>query len=133
MAQTLAVEDLPGSERALLFEGKDHGATVSFFLSRHRPGEKVGLHRHPYEETFIVERGQATFTVDGETVEAGPGKIVVVPAGAVHGFVSSGDERLRQFSIHPSDHVQQEWLEEKRPGPPTSSAARSSAAPTIPA
>jgi quercetin dioxygenase-like cupin family protein len=112
MAQTLAVEDLPGSERALLFEGKDHGATVSFFLSRHRPGEKVGLHRHPYEETFIVERGQATFTVDGETVEAGPGKIVVVPAGAVHGFVSSGDERLRQFSIHPSDHVQQEGLAE---------------------
>jgi quercetin dioxygenase-like cupin family protein len=71
-----------------------------------------GLHRHPYEETFIVEEGRATFTVDGETIEAHAGQIVVVPAGAAHGFVSSGDDVLRQVSIHPSDHMVQEWLEE---------------------
>jgi quercetin dioxygenase-like cupin family protein len=36
---------------------------------------------------------------------------VIAPAGAAHGFVNSGDSRLLQVSIHPSDHVIQEWLE----------------------
>jgi quercetin dioxygenase-like cupin family protein len=112
MSRPLSVADLPGSERASRFEGRDHGATVSFFLGRFPPGTGPRLHRHPYEETFIIEEGSATFTVDGETVEAQAGQIVVVPAGAAHCFVSSGDGALRQLSIHPSDHMVQEWLEE---------------------
>lgn len=111
MATVISVEDMPGSERAKLFEGREHGATVTFFLNRHAPGEGPGLHRHPYEETFIVEEGTPTFTVDGETIEARPGQIVVVPAGAAHRFVNSGGERLRQVSIHACDHLIQEDLE----------------------
>jgi quercetin dioxygenase-like cupin family protein len=111
MSRLLSVADLPGSETASRFEGRDHEATVSFFVTRHPPGTGVGLHRHPYEETFVIQEGSATFTVDGETIHAHAGQIVVVPAGAAHGFVSSGDEMLRQVSIHPSDHVVQEWLE----------------------
>jgi quercetin dioxygenase-like cupin family protein len=108
----LWVADLPGSDTASRFEGKDYGSTVSFFLTHHPPGSGPALHRHPYEETFIVEEGSATFTVNGETVEARAGQIVVVPAGAAHGFVNSGDGVLRQVSIHPSDHMVQEWVEE---------------------
>lgn len=107
----LRFEDLPGSERASRFEGREHGATVSFFLSRHAPGEGPKLHRHPYEETFIMQEGTVEFTVDGETIGAGPGDIVVVPAGAAHRFVNTGDERIRQVSIHASDHMIQEDLE----------------------
>jgi quercetin dioxygenase-like cupin family protein len=112
MSRLLSVADLPGSETASRFEGADHGATVSFFLSRHPPGSGPGLHRHPYEETFIVQEGSATFTVDGETIEAEAGHIVVVPAGAAHRFVNSGKGVLRQVSIHPSERMIQEWLEE---------------------
>jgi quercetin dioxygenase-like cupin family protein len=108
MSRLLSVADLPGSETASRFEGRDHDATVSFFLSRHPPGTGPGLHRHPYEETFIVEEGSATFMIDGETIEAHAGQIVVVPAGAAHGFVSSGEDVLRQISIHPSDQMVQE-------------------------
>jgi quercetin dioxygenase-like cupin family protein len=111
MPRLISVAELPGSERASRFEGRDHDATVSVFLSRHGPGDGPGLHRHPYEETFIVEEGSVTFTVDDETIEAQAGQIVVVPAGAAHRFVNSGDGPMRQVSIHPSDHVVQEWLE----------------------
>jgi quercetin dioxygenase-like cupin family protein len=111
VARVLSATDLPGSENATRFEGRDHGATVSFFLSHHPPGTGPGLHRHPYEETFILEQGSATFTVDDETLEAEAGQIIIVPAGAAHGFVNSGNEALRQVSIHPSDHMVQEWLE----------------------
>ena len=110
MAKVLSVDDLPGGESASRFEGRDHGAQVSFFVTHQPPGRRVELHRHPYEETFIVRAGVATFTVDGETIEARPGQIVIVPAGAAHGFENRGDEVLHQVSIHPSDHVVQEWL-----------------------
>jgi quercetin dioxygenase-like cupin family protein len=103
--------DLPGSERARRFEGKDHGAQVSFFLSRHAPGEGPGLHRHPYEETFILLGGTATFTVGDETIEADPGNVLIVPPNTPHKFVNSGDGRLQQVSIHSAPEMAQEWLE----------------------
>jgi quercetin dioxygenase-like cupin family protein len=41
------------------------------------------------------------FRVDGETLEAEAGEIVVLPAGTVHRFTASGDATLRFVSIHP--------------------------------
>ena len=111
MPRVLSVADLPGSERASRFEGTNYGATVSFFISHHGPGLGPPLHRHPYEETFILEEGSVTFTVDGETIEARAGEIVIVPAGAAHRFVNSGDGAMRQVSIHPAPQMVQEDLE----------------------
>lgn len=111
MPENLRFEDLPGSERSRRFEGREHGATVSFFISRHAPGEGPVLHRHPYEETFIMQEGTVEFTVDGQTIEANAGEIVVVPANTPHKFVNTGSERIRQVSIHACDHMIQEDLE----------------------
>jgi mannose-6-phosphate isomerase-like protein (cupin superfamily) len=111
MTQPLQITDLPGSERSRKFEGKDHGATMSFFFNTHAPGEGPELHRHPYEETFVMVEGKASFRVGDETVDAEGGQIVIVPAETPHGFVNSGDSRLKVVSIHPSDHMIQEWLE----------------------
>lgn len=112
MTQPTPFSDLPGSERVRRFEGKDHGSSVSFYLTRVGPGHSVALHRHPYDETFIVEEGTATFSVGGENVEAHAGQIVVVPAGTAHGFTNAGDGELRQVSIHASAVMVQEELEE---------------------
>ncbi len=110
-ASLVSVTELQGNGVASRFEGKEHGATVSFFVSRFPPGRGPALHRHPYEETFIVEEGTATFVVDGRTVIARGGQVVVVPAGAAHSFVNSGHGILRQVSIHPSERMIQEWVE----------------------
>jgi mannose-6-phosphate isomerase-like protein (cupin superfamily) len=107
----IEVERLPGSENASRFDGHEHGASVSFFISRNPPGTGPGLHRHPYEETFIVEDGKVRFTVGEETIEATAGQIVVVPAGTPHKFVNCGAGRLRQISIHPVARMETEWLE----------------------
>ena len=106
----LSLGDLPGGEVAARLEGHEQGAGVSFFVGRFPPGAGPGLHRHPYEETFVLDEGRATFTVDGATVAAAGGQIVVVPAGAAHTFVNSGDGVLRFVSIHPVDRMTQEWL-----------------------
>ena len=111
MPEPLPFTDLPGSERARRFEGKDHGAKVSFFISTHAPGEGPRLHRHPYEETFILLSGTATFTVGDETMTPAPGHVLIVPANAPHKFVNAGDTRLQQVSIHSAPEMVQEYLE----------------------
>jgi mannose-6-phosphate isomerase-like protein (cupin superfamily) len=105
------IDRLPGSENASRFDGHEHGARISFFISRNRPGTGPELHRHPYEETFIVEEGKVRFTVGENTIEATAGEIIVVPAGTPHKFISSGPGRLRQISIHPLARMATEWLE----------------------
>jgi quercetin dioxygenase-like cupin family protein len=109
MVQVVAVADLPGGDTVKQFEGADHGASVSFFVGEHQPGTGPDLHHHPYDETFVIERGSATFTVDGETIEGRAGSILVVPAGAVHGFVVSGSGALRQVSIHAAARMVQDF------------------------
>jgi quercetin dioxygenase-like cupin family protein len=108
--RVIKVDELPRGEHSSRFEGHEHGATVSVFLSHNKPGTGPRLHRHPYEETFIVEEGTVLFTVGDETIEARAGDIVVVPAGTPHKFVSQA-ETHRQISIHPVDRMEQEWLE----------------------
>jgi mannose-6-phosphate isomerase-like protein (cupin superfamily) len=111
MAEPIPFADLPGSERARRFEGRDHGSNVSFFLSMHAPGEGPRLHRHPYDETFILLDGQATFTVGDETLTPAPGQVLIVPPNTPHKFVNSGETRLRQVSIHSAAEMVQEDLE----------------------
>jgi quercetin dioxygenase-like cupin family protein len=108
--EVIKIEELPSGENASLFDGHAHGAQVSFFLSSNAPGTGPKLHRHPYEETFIVEEGDVLFTIDEDTVQAGAGDVVVVPAGAPHKFVSRGSTH-RQVSIHPVARMETEWLE----------------------
>ena len=110
MSEPIRIADRPSAPVAARFEGRDHGAGVSFFVSEFDPGGGPGLHRHPYEETFVLQEGSVTFEVDGETLEAHAGEIVVVPAGAVHRFTASGDGALRFVSIHPSPEMIQELV-----------------------
>ncbi len=108
----LPLSDLQVSETAARFEGRDHGAQMSFFVTDHPPGGHVPQHRHPYEEVFIVREGTATFSVAGQDIEAEAGTVVIVPPQTSHGFANHGDGPLKLVSIHPADHVTQEWLED---------------------
>ena len=104
------IETLPDSGNSYRFDGAAHDAPVSFFLLHTRPGEGPGLHHHPYAETFIVQEGQATFTVGDDTIEAHAGDIVVAPANTPHAFVNSGSDVLRSVNIHPVAEMQTVWL-----------------------
>lgn len=104
------VETLPDSGSSHRFDGANHGAPVSFFLIHSEPGDGPGLHHHPYAETFIIEEGQATFTVGEDTIVAHAGDIVVAPADVPHGFVNSGSGVLRSVNIHPVAEMKTVWL-----------------------
>lgn len=105
-------ELVPSPGGTVTFVGAPHGSGVSFFLVDSRPGSGPGLHRHPYAETWVLRRGRARFTVDGEEIEAGAGDIVVVSAETPHKFKNIGPDRLEVLCIHASPHIIQEDLEE---------------------
>lgn len=107
------LNELPHSGGASEFEGYRHGDTeVSFILVDMRPGEGVRLHKHPYQEIFIVQEGTATYTVGARTLEVRAGQIIIAPADTPHNFVNGGVGRLRQVDIHLSQRFITEWLEE---------------------
>lgn len=100
-------------ETARVFEGSQYGDTnVSFFLLEAPPGDGPSLHSHPYEEIFVIQAGEVTFTVGDATIEATGGQIVIAPAGIPHKFINSGKALLRTINIHPISHMITEWLED---------------------
>jgi quercetin dioxygenase-like cupin family protein len=111
MPDPLPFDELPHGRVAHRFEGRGRGTSVSFFITHGAPGTGPVLHRHPYEEVFIVQSGVATFTVGDETVDAEGGHILIVPPNTPHKFVNSGDDTLHMVSIHPVDQMEQEDLE----------------------
>jgi mannose-6-phosphate isomerase-like protein (cupin superfamily) len=104
---------LPGSSRARLFEGADHGpANVSFFIINYEePGIGPELHRHPYDETWLVQEGRVLLEIGGETREAGRGDIAIAPADTPHKFTSLGPGPARLVCIHANPRLIQESLE----------------------
>jgi mannose-6-phosphate isomerase-like protein (cupin superfamily) len=111
-ARVIDMADPARGEDANDFEGHHYDADVSFIVVDAPPGSGPKLHKHPYEEVFVVQEGSVTFTAGEEVIEASAGQVVVVPAGVPHKFVNSGAGRLRQIDIHPSERFVTEWLED---------------------
>ena len=113
MNAPIDLDDLPHSERSHSFVGADHGGVpVCVILVHTPPGAGPELHRHPYPEVFVLEAGEATFTVGEAKVVAHGGQIVIAPANEWHGFKNTGDGELRLTAIHTAAQFETEWRAE---------------------
>lgn len=92
-------------------KGAEFGATISLILDDSEPGHGPRLHKHPYDETWVVIDGNLTFQAGEEQLEARPGDIVIVPPGAPHKFINHGPGRAKLVCIHASPTFETEWLE----------------------
>jgi len=92
-------------------KGEEHGATISLILDDSEPGHGPRLHRHPYDETWVVIEGRLTFESGEERLSAGPGDIVIVPPAVPHRFTNDGPGRSRLVCIHANPTFVTEWLE----------------------
>ena len=97
--------------------------TQGYEITLQSGGEGVGPppHRHDWDESFFVLRGSVEFSIGGKADLCGPGTLVHLPAGTVHGYrfgagggelfeiTGQGGNATRMFA-----HVSREV----RPGPP---------------
>ncbi len=105
-------DELQHGGSSYAFQGHRFGdVNISFYWTDAPPQAGPPLHLHPYEEVFIVQEGQATFTVGADAIEARAPQVLVVPPRTPHKFVNSGEGPLRQISIHASGVMQQQDLE----------------------
>ena len=93
------------------FEGVAYGASISLILDTSEPGQGPRLHRHPYDETWMVQEGHLTFQLGDTRLQAGPGDMVIAPPGVPHRFTNDGPGRSKAVCIHASPTFSTEWLE----------------------
>ena len=106
-------DELPYDGNTYEFQGIQHQDTnVSFIWVDMPPRGTIRLHKHPYEEIFIIQEGLATFTVGSATLEARAGQVVIVPADVPHKFMNLSDKQLKQIDIHLSKQFVTHWLED---------------------
>ena len=91
--------------------GADHGASISIILDNSEPGHGPKLHKHPYDETWVVQEGQLTFQLGDQLLKIGPGDIVIAPPDVPHKFTNQGPGRSRMVCIHAAPRMQTEWFE----------------------
>jgi quercetin dioxygenase-like cupin family protein len=75
-----------------LVEAADSNGTAAVFECYVPANSRMPApHSHDgFEETIYGLEGATTWTIDGETIEIGPGEAVCVPRGAIHGFENRG-------------------------------------------
>ena len=81
------VEDWrPGVATRMLVSAEMGSAQLCVFEQFCEPGLGAPMHMHAVEEVLTVVDGLADITIGSETVTAGAGHSVIIPAGVMHGF-----------------------------------------------
>ena len=99
------IEDLTEDNdnfRRVLYTGK-HLQLVLMALA---PGEEIGEEVHDDGDQFFrVEEGEGTVMIDGVEHAIEDDDAIVVPAGARHNVLNTGDKPLRLYTLYaPPEH-----------------------------
>ena len=88
-------------EIRFLLEGEASGGSVAVFEFVVPAGARVPIaHSHDgYEETLYGLDGTLTWTIDGRSVDVGPGEVLCIPRGAVHRFDNDHEVDARMLGI----------------------------------
>jgi len=86
----------------LYLEGARYGLVTSVFEAEIVPGSGPKPHSHAYAEFFVLHEGQGRFFVDGQSIDAVAGDVVIVPPNMEHWFVNTGPGQLRHTAVHES-------------------------------
>ena len=84
-----------------LLEGAESGGSVAVFefdLPSGTPPPPAHSH-DGYEETIYGLEGVSTWTVDGRRIDLGPGEVLCIPRGVVHGFENDHGAEARMLAI----------------------------------
>lgn len=88
--------------RKVLYTGKH----MQLVLMTLQPGEEIGLEVHDgHDQFFRIEEGEGEVVINGVTTQVEDDDAVIVPAGAEHNVINTGNEPLRLYTIYsPPEH-----------------------------
>ena len=90
-----------GIDVRFLIEGEQTNGALAMFEFGVAAGTKVPApHSHDaFDETIYGLEGVLTWTVDGEAHHVGPGEVLAIPRGVVHGFDNTGETDARALAV----------------------------------
>ena len=90
-----------GIDVRFLIEGEQTNGALAMFEFGVAAGTKVPApHSHDaFDETIYGLEGVLTWTVDGEAHHVGPGEVLAIPRGVVHGFDNTGETDARALGV----------------------------------
>lgn len=87
--------------RKVLFTGEHSQLVIMTLL----PKEEIGEEVHKVDQFFRLESGQGKVIVNGEEHFVEEGDAIVVPAGARHNVINTGEIKMRLYTIYtPPEH-----------------------------
>jgi mannose-6-phosphate isomerase-like protein (cupin superfamily) len=74
-----------------------------------KPGQDIGAETHAtHDQFFRVEKGKGKIVIDGVSQKLKSGAGIVVPAGAQHNLINTGDKPMKIYTIYgPPNHLDQ--------------------------
>lgn len=97
--ESIAIENV--EFRRVLYTAK-HCQLVIMAL---KPGEEIGAEIHKLDQFFRVEEGSGEAVLDGVRTSIRAGFAVVVPAGANHNIINTGNVPMKLYTLYsPPNH-----------------------------
>ncbi len=88
--------------RKVLYTGKN----IQLVLMTIQPGDEIGSEVHETHDQFLrIESGKGAAFIDGVKTEIADDDVVIVPAGAEHNIVNTGNAPLKLYTVYgPPEH-----------------------------
>lgn len=88
--------------RRVLYTGKH----LQLVLMALKPGEEIGEEVHAgHDQFFRVEKGKGEVVIDGTRTKIKGDDAIIVPAGARHNVVNTGDKPMKLYTLYgPPEH-----------------------------
>jgi len=88
--------------RRVLYTGKH----LQLVLMALKPGEAIGEEVHEdHDQFFRIEKGKGEVVIDGTRTKIKRDEAIIVPAGARHNVINTGDKPLKLYTIYgPPEH-----------------------------
>ena len=88
--------------RRVIYTGKN----LQLVLMSLKPGEDIGEEVHNDRDQFFrVEKGKGEVLIDGKRSKIKDNDAVLVPAGARHNIINTGEKPLRLYTLYgPPEH-----------------------------
>ena len=98
------ISDTSDYSRFVRPDGEDEGIWLDH-VEVHLVTPPVGqvkephVHDPPQDHVIVIRAGRMRWTVEGESLDAGPGDVIVTPAGVAHSYEVLGDEPAKVVCI----------------------------------